>query len=129
VYEWVDHTSELELRVHAGTPEEVVIDATAALGELLGDPDGAPSARALEVVAPDRAGLLAAWLEELVFVAESEALLAESARGVELAADRLRGEVLVRPGRPSYLVKAVTYHRLAFEAGAAGCSGRVVLDV
>ena len=129
VHEWIDHTSELELRVHAGSAGGVVEGATKALGELLGEPEGPPTLRALAVAAPDPAGLLAAWLEELVFLAEDEALLAGGASRVELAADALRGEVLVRPGRPSYLVKAVTYHRLALEPDDAGWRGNVVLDV
>ncbi len=125
----MDHTSELELRVRAGTAEAVVADATAALGELLGEPDGAAVTRELAVSARDPAGLLAAWLEEVVFLAEHEALVAERAQALELAAGALRGQVVARPARPAHLVKAVTFHRLALEPDEDGWWGRVVLDV
>ena len=127
--EWVDHTSELELRVRAPSAEAAVAEATAALGELLGEADGPDVARPLAVEAGDAAGLLAAWLEELVFLAEDEALIAHRARGLVLAPAALRGEVLAARGRPSHLVKAVTYHRLALEPGEDGWRAAVVLDV
>jgi protein archease len=130
--EWVDHTSELELHVAATSAPGAVAEATAALGEILGEPEaGAPVAeRALEVEARDPAGLLAAWLEEVVFLAEHDGLIAHGADGLDVGADRLRGRVLARPGRPSNLVKAVTYHRLMLEPGGDGAwRARVVLDV
>ncbi len=129
MHEWLDHTSELELRVRADSPEGVVADATAALAEVLGEPEGGPVARELAVAAGDPAGLLAAWLEEVVFLAEHEGLVPERAHGLELARDELHGEVVTRPGRPAHLVKAVTYHRLALEQDEDGWWGRVVLDV
>jgi len=130
MHEWVDHTSELELRVRADTPEAVVAEATRALGEVLGEPgEGDPVTRPLAVSARDPAGLLAAWLEEVVFLAEHDGLVPDRAQGLELAADALRGEVVARPGRPAHLVKAVTYHRLALERDEDGWWGRAVLDV
>src|SRR4051794_4975621 len=94
VHEWVEHTSEVELRVSAPTAEEVVGDATAALGELLGEPGEEPATHALEVEAGDAAGLLAAWLEELVFLAEQDGLVPEGARDVALEPMRLKGVVV-----------------------------------
>jgi SHS2 domain-containing protein len=125
----LDHTSELELRVRADSAEGVVADATAALAEVLGEAEGAPVTRELAVAARDAAGLLAAWLEEVVFLAEHEGLVPERARRLELAQGALHGEVVARPGRPAHLVKAVTYHRLALERDERGWWGRVVLDV
>src|SRR5436305_420735 len=97
MHEWVDHTSELELRVRAPSPEQAVSDATAALGELLGEASGEPVERELEVVAGDPAGLLAAWLEELVFLSEREQLVPAAARDVELDDGRLRARLLALP--------------------------------
>jgi len=130
MHEWVDHTSELELRVRGDTPEAVVAEATRALGEVLGEPgEGDPVTRPLAVSARDPAGLLAAWLEEVVFLAEHDGLVPDRAQGLQLAPDALRGEVVARPGRPAHLVKAVTYHRLALERDEDGWWGRAVLDV
>ena len=129
MYEWVDHPSELELRVAAHTAEEVVADATAAMGDVLGEPDGEPFTRELAVEAGDPGGLLAAWLEELVFLSEHDSLIPHAARRIELGAGRLSAELVGRRGRPSHLVKAVTYHRLTLERADAGWRGTVVLDV
>ena len=68
MYEWIDHTSEVELRVRGDSAEEVVAEATAALADVLGEPCGdGRVTRALTVAARDPAGLFAAWLEEVVF--------------------------------------------------------------
>ena len=129
MHEWFEHTSELELRVAADSATGVVAEATAALAEVLGEPEGDPVTRELTVAARDPAALLAAWLEEVVFLAEHEGLVPERAQALELASDTLRGEVVARRGRPAHLVKAVTYHRLALEEDDGGWWGRVVLDV
>src|SRR5919199_2505397 len=131
MYRWVDHTSELELRVEAASDGEVLAEATRALAELLagedgeahgddGAPDGEPLTREVTVEADDRAQLLAAWLEELVFLAETEAFVPEDVRFETLDARGLRACVEGRRGAPPHLVKAVTYHRLAFERTGSG---------
>src|SRR5207237_5037794 len=87
MYRWVDHTAEVELEIEAGSEEEVFDEALRALAELLGVGDPGVSRRALAVSAPDRAALLAAWLEELVFLAESDGFVAQRIESIELTAD------------------------------------------
>jgi SHS2 domain-containing protein len=130
VYRWIDHTSELELEIEAGDERGVFADALTALAELLGD-RGQPRShrRRVEVSAGDRPALLAAWLEELVFLAESEGLVATGIDWIELEDDALRAEVRGHLGHPPPLVKAVTYHRLQFQPSHNGYRARVVLDV
>jgi len=107
----------------------VVGDATKAIGELLGEPTGDPITRPLSVSAGDPSALLAAWLEELVFLSEHDQLIPTGAEAVDVSDTTLRGELVARRGRPSHLVKAVTYHRLAFEPTGDGWRATVVLDV
>src|SRR5579884_2468259 len=128
MHRWVDHTSELELHISADNAGDVFAEATSALGEILGDATGDSSTRALSVDARDRAGLLAAWLEELVFTAEQEGLIPTGA-SVSLEPGRAAGDVDFRAGTPSHLVKAVTYHRLSFEQVGGEWTATVVLDV
>jgi SHS2 domain-containing protein len=129
VYRWVDHTGEVELEIEAGTEREVFADALAALAELLGvDGDGAEH-RTIVASAPDRPALLAAWLEELVFLAESEGFEPVRVDSLALGKAELKATVSGRLGAPPPLVKAVTYHRLAFERRDSGYFARVVLDV
>jgi len=130
VYRWIDHTAELELEIRAPTAEKVLAEAAAALRDLLGGADGETAgARTVEVAAGDRPALLAAFLEELVYLAESERLVPVAVRGVELGEGRMRAAVELERGDPPHLVKAVTYHRLAFEPSGDGWRASVVLDV
>jgi SHS2 domain-containing protein len=130
VYRWIDHTAELELEIEAATEEAVLGEAAAALRELLRGGDGeVAGARVVEVEAGDRAALLAAFVEELVYLAESEALVPVAVTRAELDERRLRAEVELEHGDPPHLVKAVTYHRLAFEPAATGYRATAVLDV
>jgi SHS2 domain-containing protein len=130
VYRWVDHTGELELEIGAQTAEDLFAEALAALAELLEDDRaGPPQRRRLVVRADDRPALLAAWLDELVFLAETEGLIAERVEELTLGDTGLRALVTARAGEPPHLVKAVTYHRLELAKHQDGWRGRAVLDV
>jgi SHS2 domain-containing protein len=132
MYRWIEHTSELELHVEADTDRAVLEDATRALRELLRgdrDSDGELVERQVTVDADDRAQLLAAWLDELVFLAETQAVVPERVEFDSLDERGLRARVTGRRGDPPHLVKAVTYHRLRFERSGDGWEATVVLDV
>jgi SHS2 domain-containing protein len=129
MYRWVEHTGEIELAIEARTERQVFADGLAALVELLGIGEGAYEWRAIEVAAPDRPALLAAWLEELVFLVDAEGFEPVAVRELELAAGSLRAVVAGHCGEPPPLVKAVTYHGLAFEPRGDGYRATVVLDV
>jgi SHS2 domain-containing protein len=132
VYRWLEHTSEVELLVEGRTPEAVFAEAAVALGELL---SGAREAEPVnhevevEVEAADLPALLAAWLEELVYLAESDGFVTRRIASLELAGTKL--SALVSGGRsvPQSLIKAVTYHRLEMAPADGGWRARVVLDV
>jgi SHS2 domain-containing protein len=131
VYRWVDHTAEVELEIEAGSEQEVLAEALCALAELLGvsGDEAGGERRAVTVTASDRPALLAAWLEELVFLAESEGFVATEVERLELSGEGARATVRGRLADPPPLVKAVTYHRLQFEATRQGYRAVVVLDV
>jgi SHS2 domain-containing protein len=132
VYEWVEHTGELEVRIESGSEQGVFEEALAALRELIsedGPGDGEPLRREVTAEARDRAGLLAAWLDELVFLAERDGLIPERASDIALEEGRMKAVVEGRRGEPPHLVKAVTYHRLAFEREGDRWCARLVLDV
>ncbi len=129
MYGWVDHTSEVELEISAATEAEVFADATRAVGELLGaSPDGSDRRR-FTAAADDRAVLLAEWIGELVLCAEDEGFVPSCALEVDVRDDAVDAVVAGEHGDPPHLVKAVTYHRLAFERAPGGWQARVVLDV
>ena len=128
MYEWVDHTSELELHIETETPELVFHDALRALSELLVPGTGDRRSRKLRFPGSGRDRLLWQWLDELVFLNETEGFVPESA---ELTLDETGLEATISGslGEPSALVKAVTYHGLAFEEMDGRYRARVVLDV
>jgi SHS2 domain-containing protein len=129
-YRWVDHTAEVELEIEAVGEREVLEEAARALAELLGiDDPGGDERRSISVEAPDRPALLAAWIEELAFLAESQGFVATHIADLHFHRDGLSATVAGVLGEPPPVVKAVTYHRLAFEPRADGYAARVVLDV
>jgi len=128
MYRFVEHTAELELEFEAGTPEGVFEEARRAFEELAGTGGGEIVERPVALDARDLPALLAAWLDELVFLADTEGLVAESAT-LALEGTRLSGTVRGRRGEPRPLVKGVTLHRLRFAQENAVWCGRVVLDV
>jgi SHS2 domain-containing protein len=130
VYRWVDHTAEVELAIEAETERDVFADALAALAELLGfaGSEGGEELT-LTATAPDRPALLAAWLEELVLLAESHGYVATRLHTLELADAALTAVVSGLFGEPPPLVKAVTYHGLTFERSGSRYVATVVLDV
>jgi protein archease len=132
MYRWVDHTAEVELEIEAPSEREVLEAALRALAELLGIEESAgprPEQRLLRLTAHDRPTLLAAWIEELAFLAESEGFVATHVVELDLQAVELKATVAGVLAEPPPLVKAVTYHRLAFERSGEGYAARVILDV
>lgn len=130
MYRFLDHTGELALEIEAGSPEEVLAQALEALAEVIRTDDlGAPTTREVEVESSDRETLLADWLSELVFLADTEGFVPERVCSLELADAKLRATVEGRLGRPSPLVKAVTYHGLELGRKGDGYYARVVFDV
>jgi SHS2 domain-containing protein len=130
---WIEHTSELQLELHAGSQAGVFEQAVHALRELFEDDAGRAGGdsaeRPVEVEATDRAALLAEWLAELVFLAEAEGIVPDAVRDLVVGEDSVTGIVRGRVGQPRHLVKAVTYHDLELRRDRDGWRGNVVLDV
>jgi SHS2 domain-containing protein len=130
VHSFLEHTGEVELALEAPSEAALFAEALAALCELIGgDETGGPERRELELVASDRALLLADWLAELVFLAETEQFVAERVVTLTLAGLRLSATVEGRRGRPPHLVKAITLNGLDVRQEGGAWHGHVVLDV
>ena len=132
MYRWVEHTAEMELRIEEKTEAAVFESATKAIGELLGASEHARTgAQArLSETAKDRPALLAAWIEELVYLAEVDGLVPLRAGDIEASEHAVDAEVDFARGNPPHLVKAVTYHRLTFRRHPDGTwRATVILDV
>ncbi len=129
-YRWIDHTAELELEIRGASAEAVFAQALRAFAELVGDRHaGEAVVREIALDGTDRAVLLARWLDELEFLAETEDLVPDGIDQIRLADDGLRATVRCHRGRPHSVVKGATYHRLAFSRRRDGYQATVILDV
>ena len=129
-YRWIEHTSELELELEASTEQGVFDAAFEAMRDLLSDGE-TPDRLEIPVRlgGRDRAALLADWLGELAFLAETRRVVPGSLSLLELDEGGLGAVVQGWEGTPPHLVKGATYNRLRFERAGAGWRARVVLDV
>src|SRR5512146_2437280 len=131
--ELVEHPGEVRLRLRAASLGDLVGVAGRALAEVeVGHPPGPAGGawRDITVHGRDREALLVHWLNELIYLAETDRWV-----GVEFAADRatdtelrmrVRGmSVDEAPSR----VKAATFHGLRITSVADGVEAEVVLDV
>jgi len=129
MFRWVEHTAELGLEIEAATREGVFAEGFAAMGELLSEGAREGGERLelyVDVEAADGATLLADWLAELAFLAETEGLVPEELDALDVREAALSARVRGRVAHPDHLVKAVTYHGLVLEPG---WRASVVFDV
>jgi SHS2 domain-containing protein len=129
-YRWVEHTAEVQMEIEAPTEEAVFSDALHAIGELLADEGGGEQVwREVAVNGDERAALLVRWVDELVYLAETDDLVPEDVGRIAMSDCGLVATVRCRRGSPRHLVKGATYHQLAFERSGGGFRATVVLDV
>ena len=130
MYHWVDHESEVELFIEDEDVRGVMTEALVALGELLSEERGGEAVtHEVSVSAPDLPALLAEWLNELVFLAETDGFIPERVVRMEIADTTLKATVAGQRSVPRSLIKGVTYHRLELEEAEGEWRARVVLDV
>jgi SHS2 domain-containing protein len=107
-------------------------DALAAFAELVADESSGEPARhdvSAAYARGDRAGALVAWLEELVYLADTAGFVPERLARLELRDAAIRARIEGARSAPRQLVKAVTYHGLRFGHENGAWHARVVLDV
>lgn len=130
MHEWRSHTAEIELAVEATSEEAVFAEAAEAFGELVGlDGDGENAEHDVTIDASDRGALLVQWLEELIFLADTESFVPDGVRNIRLDGNTLNGTLVGRRAPLEPLVKAATYNSLHFARDDQTWHARVVLDV
>jgi len=132
-HEFVDHVSELALRIEASSWADLLAEAVRAIGAELtreGGPAGAAAARAIEVESVDREALLVDLINDLIFLAETERWAPGAVEQAEATEGRARIQCAgVALGGPPSRIKAATLHGLSVRAGGAGTTAEVILDV
>ena len=135
-YELVDHTADIGVRVWGPTAEEVFEQAALAMFSLVCDPldIGELETVEVELEAESMDLLLAAWLNELLYIFEARQLVLSQFDLLELGDRVLRARVSGEPLDTSRHiicggVKAATLHELSLEQRDDGWEGFVLLDV
>ncbi len=136
----LEHTADVLLEAYGDTLEEAFEYAALAMFEVMTDLSSVRplEKREVEVEGIDLYSLLYNWLEELLFLFDTEALLVSKAKVHEISkvddAYRLRAEVWGEPYDPErhvskVLVKAATYHMMEIKRRDGGYTLRFVVDI
>jgi SHS2 domain-containing protein len=136
MYEIFEHTADLGLRVRASTLEDLLADAALGLFAMVVENLSAVEpvvVRNFQIAGSDPPYLLFDWLNELLYVCDTERL-AFSQFEVRLTADGLSGMARGEPfdlarHRLTHEIKAITYHELKVEQTQAGWLAEVIVDI
>ena len=127
----MEHTADWGLEVWAPDLPSLMEEAAHGMSELMGIEVSEESRchRQLEIGADDREQRLVSFLEELLFIADSEGLAFDgfllNLVETNLLA-RLEGGFIVERSKE---IKAVTYHYLEIEETKRGLKTRIIFDV
>ena len=127
----VEHTADLEIEVWGPDMAALLEEAARGMYELMAVEVSDESRRhhRLEITADDREQLMVSFLEELLFLADTEELGFDGfllkVDGTELLA-HLEGGFIVTRQRE---IKAVTFHSLSIGGSGSGLRTNVVFDV
>lgn len=131
-FEEIEHTADWAYRVRGNNLAELFIQAAQGLYLLVGMQltPGAKITRSIELKALDRESLLVAWLNELLYLHESESLGFSQLEIQRLEGTSLKAKVTGAPTQQWLKeIKAVTYHNLAIRNTESGLEVTLVLDV
>jgi SHS2 domain-containing protein len=127
----VEHTADWGLEVWAPDLPGLIEESARGMYDLMGVvvSEDARCHRQLEIGSDDREQLLVSFLEELLFIADSEELAFDGfmLRLVDTNLQaRLEGGLMVERTKE---IKAVTYHYLEIEESGRGLETRIIFDV
>lgn len=131
-FEEIEHTADWAYRVRGKNLAELFFRAALGLYALVGMQlkAGERITRSIELRAIDRESLLVAWLNELLYLHESEGLGFESLEIQYLDETSILAKVTGAPTEQWLKdIKAVTYHNLAIRETESGLEVTLVLDV
>lgn len=138
-FEVLDHTADVSIEVRAPTLAALFEEAAIGFVSVITEPGELEEgeSRRVEVEAPDRERLMVRWLDELLFLFETESVLPgrvetqleETSRGLGLSAE-VRVCNFYKGRHPEKVqIKAVTYHGLVVEEDDGGWRAVVVFDI
>ncbi len=134
-FEIVDHTADVGIIAYGAGISETFANAAKALFSLITELDDVGEAlyRDIELTAPDQESLLVAWLNELIYLFDTENIIFNRFDITQLDNTRLKarsyGEKVDKSKHKLKTgVKAATYHMLRIDKGN-GCQAQVLFDI
>lgn len=134
-FEIIEHTADVGIRVYGSDMAEAFVNAAKAMFNLISRLDKINEVlyRDVRVSAPDREILLVEWLNELIFLFDSEQLLLKRFNIILLTDTVLKarcfGEKVDKSRHPLKMgIKSATYHMLKVEKNGQYCV-QVLFDI
>ncbi len=135
-YEVFEHTADIGLHAYGSTLPELFIHAAEGMESLMVAPEQVriQVSREIDVEGHDIVSLLIAWLNELIFLFDTEFLIFRQFEILDFTETQLKG----RASGESYdadrhelssAIKAVTWHEAAVERTNGGYRARIIFDI
>jgi protein archease len=135
-YEAFEHTADIGLHAYGRTLPELFIHAAAGMESLMVAPEQLETRVSREVSAEghDLVALLVAWLNQLIFLFDTEYLLCKEFEINDFTGTRIRATVSGESYDAarhdlSSAIKAVTWHEAGVEVDADGYRARIIFDI
>jgi SHS2 domain-containing protein len=135
-YEVFEHTADIGLHVYGGTLAELFIHAAQGMESLVVPLEQVRIQVSREIVVDghDSVSLLIAWLNELIFLFDTEYLVFREFIIDDLSETHLKGRASGEPYDAqrhdlSSAIKAVTWHEATVERTESGYKARVIFDI
>jgi SHS2 domain-containing protein len=135
-YEVFEHTADVGLHAYGSTLPELFIHAAQGMESLMVAPERVQVQVSREIVVEghDNISLLIAWLNELIFLFDTEYLLFRQFQIDALTETQLKARASGEPYDAqrhdlSSAIKAVTWHEASVERMEDGCKARIIFDI
>ena len=131
-FEEIEHTADLALRVRGKDLAELCVHAAQGMFSLMRCEPGeetVPVTRRVSVQAADPETLLVEWLNELLYIGESNRECYDRFQVLHLEPTKLVAEIAGRRREPGRVIKAATYSNLHIAQTPGGYEATVTFDV
>jgi SHS2 domain-containing protein len=135
-FEVFDHTADIGLHAFGDTLEALFIHAAQGMESLMVAPEQVRvvTSREITVEGHDAVSLLIAWLNELIFLFDTEYLLFRDFEISTLTETHLAARAFGEPydaqrHELSSAIKAVTWHEASVERTNGGYKARIIFDI
>lgn len=131
-FEEIEHTADWAFRAYGQNLRELFVNAATSLFALQGSlTDASPTVtREVQIEGVDRETLLVNWLNELLYLQETQHETYDRFEIFDLSETQLRAQIHGKPrGKIEKVIKAATFHDLEIKQTNEGWEATIVVDV